>query len=1045
MKTPTLSDVVADIYDQIDNDNTLDTEFGDSDNTNVTIPTITDLTGTVSYYDAEITHAPFAKIEWSWSRPLMYDEDGNVVDHSDPEIADDINLDPVVDYMFGESVNGSDPTYRSTNNSTTISTTGHALNVNVKSHVYAVLKSGITGPVTTYEAVVEKDTTAPNPPSAPVLVSAMSVVTVTEDGLDNTGGTFPNDYQRTEIVVGTTNPPTQIIGQIYGAGSYSFGATPGDTIYVQTFAYDYSGNKSAGSTIASVLVKSVLDDTDLTSVLNAKASIYQQNADPVTTEPSVNDGSWWYKCSATNPLEIINIYHRVTGAWVEDAINASQVIAALSIVAGLLDVDSVVASNIKAGELYSKLSTTHELLADVIQTGTLAAAVTISGLLQTAQSGKRVIINSDGIRLIKSDGVSVMVNIPTDDTTEASFNGKVNAVGLSVSGRASFASDKNSINSGAKLILEDQITAPATGPNMSVSYETAEYTDTSYLGFNPLKYLGAGNGYVVAVQSGSYPNYVYTIHQLDEGGTSVKSAELTGAAIGTGITKNSNLAIIGDYLYVLSGTNIVNKFYWDGVNDGQFVSSFTLTGGDGYWGIGTDGTYLLYCYRAPVVEDGRTYYRPVIKKVDVSTETVVSTYTVAISIGTVGTVNHISGGSAYPGYAGTNLYLFTASTYVSGSSQVVAYLYNPATGVIVDKWPISINSGLATTFNVGALGYDGTSWFVTDASNLRKIRYNGIAIGSSISVPIYSGYTLYDSSTAGGTATHESAVSPESALNVNRYSKLTISVPDFESDVSTNDSVDQVKIYAGTVSGTLKLQGASSTGFVDIDVLDTGSAAAPTVSTFPAGTPGSIENADGSLVISANGDITMKNGTFSEQLKNADGTASINADGSVEAAAGEFGVDANGVVTSKLVKAKMMKTNSGPTYSANTWTQVTGFGTSYPTYGVTMDAANGKFTILSDGSYDLLFHGRWQNYGSVNSRSLAIVKGTSAPATDASNVISQVTISQDNWLINDVIALAHDLVTGDVVTFWIRSSAGSTFNASNTAIPGWTFASIVKR
>ena len=99
MKDPTLVDVIADLFERGDTLDAEDVDFGDPANNNITVPIIGGLSGAVTYYAATVTKTPFARITWSWSAPLMYDEDNNVISPTDPDILDDMYLDPVVDYM----------------------------------------------------------------------------------------------------------------------------------------------------------------------------------------------------------------------------------------------------------------------------------------------------------------------------------------------------------------------------------------------------------------------------------------------------------------------------------------------------------------------------------------------------------------------------------------------------------------------------------------------------------------------------------------------------------------------------------------------------------------------------------------------------------------------------------------------------------------------------------------------------------------------------------------------------------------------------------
>jgi hypothetical protein len=148
----------------------------------------------------------------------------------------------------------------------------------------------------------------------------------------------------------------------------------------------------------------------------------------------------------------------------------------------------------------------------------------------------------------------------------------------------------------------------------------------------------------------------------------------------------------------------------------------------------------------------------------------------------------------------------------------------------------------------------------------------------------------------------------------------------------------------------------------------------------------------------------------------------------------------------KLTKNTLGHTSAGGAYAATTWVKVTGFNvTNYSNVAngaFTVDATNGAFNIAKTGYYDIEFLGRWQSYGSVNGRSMAICSNASAPATDASNVIAVNNYETGAWLISTLPAQGAYLAAGANVTFWIRSATTSTFNAVNTAIPGWTYIAI---
>lgn len=151
------------------------------------------------------------------------------------------------------------------------------------------------------------------------------------------------------------------------------------------------------------------------------------------------------------------------------------------------------------------------------------------------------------------------------------------------------------------------------------------------------------------------------------------------------------------------------------------------------------------------------------------------------------------------------------------------------------------------------------------------------------------------------------------------------------------------------------------------------------------------------------------------------------------------------------IKGHMVKTTTGynsggGNYPDSAWTQVSGFDSSPIATGVTVSNSAGTFTITETTDYDIEFYQRWSDVGSTaRFRAGAIVKGTSAPATDASNVIATQGVESSGFLQQTTAKLKQALVSGDVVTFWIRGSATSAaFNATNSAIPGWTYASITR-
>jgi len=1024
MRTPKLDDIIGDIYDHLDNVEVDDTDFGDVANSNVEVPTITDLGAVITYYTSPLTKTPYARITWSWTRPPMHDEDGGIINPLDPLILDDINFDPVVDYMFGIAISGGTPTgYASTKGSTSTLTENHALGANITGSVYAVLKSGIIGPTMNYTAVVTRDTTAPGQPSAPTLVSTASIVTATFDGLLQGGGAQPSDYLYTEIMAGTANPPTTKVGEANGRGLYSFYATAGSTIYVQLFSYDTSLNRSVGSTIVSTVVKSVLDDTGLSTALDNKKVIYAQNADPVgNVGVTLHDGDWWFVTNATTPSKIDTMKIRAAGAWVVDAINAATVIAALSIVAGNISADAITADKILAGEIYAKLTTTGELKADVINTGIMTAAITVSGLFQTDTIGHdRVVLDNDGITLYRHNASTgnddIVVDIPV--VGDAQFFGMLNAAGLSVYGLMSLRSAGNTIEPSGSLLLNTGIVAPATAPTVTNIWDSVSIVNQS--GATPYVRGGCLYGTSFLIAEGIYNSGVQNlfINQVTAAGAYTRGAYLKNSAgtnCGYGTIESTtsswnflgpgSFTAFGGYLYGLAyeqgvstgGDMKVNLYKWvwnGGASDGNFVARYPLSSVT--WlaayldpiGLTNDGTNLFMGYRHWT--NSKLY--------------VLKYTTVGAWVSTNISTAALTGLYGVNGFAIGVFDLAGAIMYAADINGVVQFV-NSTTNVI-DPNPPFPDYGAYTT---RALGYDASGFFTLDQAG-KIVRYTGTRWDSSIgghTITLPCVYTFYDSN---GTV-HESKASPVTNASVKKRSKTQMSVAGWVADTSTVDSVNSLRfyLYPGT---QYRPQGISTTGtFIVVAWVLSGSAP-PSSSTFPSATPGFIGNPAGTLKISGDGSIVTNDLTVN---------------------GGIYGT----IDHARMYKSTVGHSAAGTAYASGTWYQVTGFTNLEWAVGVTADYTNGEFVITKAGTYDIDFFQRWQDYGTANYRLGAIMVAASAGAVaapptgaGAGNGNGILALNQSykvDWDVNMSSARGIYLPVGYAISFWIRSGTGSTWN-----------------
>ena len=131
--------------------------------------------------------------------------------------------------------------------------------------VRAIGKYTVTPGLASDDVVVTMvtDATPPGVPSVPVVTSGLGIVHATWDGLVRSGSLSvapPIDFNRVEVAIGTSASPVVVVGALGSAGTVHVVADPGTTQYARARAIDRSGNTSAWSASASVVVASVLDD-----------------------------------------------------------------------------------------------------------------------------------------------------------------------------------------------------------------------------------------------------------------------------------------------------------------------------------------------------------------------------------------------------------------------------------------------------------------------------------------------------------------------------------------------------------------------------------------------------------------------------------------------------------------------------------------------------------------------------------------------------------------------------------------------------------------
>lgn len=231
----------------------------------------------------------------------------------------------------------------------------------------------------------------------------------------------------------------------------------------------------------------------------------------------------------------------------------------------------------------------NSVTAGSVQAGGIDDMMITGPVIQTAASGKRVVIDQDGMRVYGDDG-SIDTNFPTDPQASSTFNGEVSADSLTVAGNMKIYGTTNEVASGSQVIIGAGVSAPAI-PTVS-----------STLGGIPMLGVLPNNAATGGVYVGGQfhvPWWSATqvgIQQFDLAGNPGANITTDGG-FGSSTWSKISVTMVGAYYYVLAqrvSTGLWCCYKYDGTTGVGQGLIFTLgpsseTGG----AIGTDGTDLL--------------------------------------------------------------------------------------------------------------------------------------------------------------------------------------------------------------------------------------------------------------------------------------------------------------------------------------------------------------------------------------------------------------------------------------------------------------------
>jgi hypothetical protein len=239
-----------------------------------------------------------------------------------------------------------------------------------------------------------------------------------------------------------------------------------------------------------------------------------------------------------------------------------------------------------------------------VTTGKLDTAVVLSGLIQTAETGARIVIqggagSDGGITLYQSDGETIAARLPTDGST-ATFNGNVVTGGLIVTDTAVIQGANNYMDRASVLTLTEKLGDPGFTPLVTANYDmvpldyalsSPTFYQTSY-GTNYTATGGAGGATPVFLEveqhiNNSNGHYAITLREYDytTGASTGRAVILeSGETFATGVSCPIGACKIGSKIYAFTWHRTGVLFIWT-----ITASTFAIDVSNSYSGTGLQG------------------------------------------------------------------------------------------------------------------------------------------------------------------------------------------------------------------------------------------------------------------------------------------------------------------------------------------------------------------------------------------------------------------------------------------------------------------------
>lgn len=593
---------------------------------------------------------------------------------------------------------------------------------------------------------------------------------------------------------------------------------PGDAEEGETVLVEVAGNQARRAAIDLAAIAQKAADNAAAVAYTAQASangkgrnLYCHAADLAGYEPFTEYDTWF------DPDNRFRMHHWTGGVW-EAALFGGEALGQAAITAG---------SGI-IGEAAIGSAQISALDAGKISTGLMSALITLSGVIQTAESGARVLISDEGIFLFNADGDPVVAISTLGD---AIFRGVATLSELDATGPVSLSDPGNVMQPGSVLTLQAGLQAPSTIPTVTNTWPSVVMKNSAGQEYSDGHVLGRlSNGHIVYDPVDTFQTYgKISIHTST--GAWVRDVEFNEGSAwlmswGGGIIVNDHLVyvVIDDdeklpFKYRLAAVNLTTGYitsYWGTGSNWELSGSIGTNAWD-------NGTRLI-------IQESKT-------KLLIHTFTWSGdNFTTSVTTKTVDL-----GGRTL--LARSNLDLGVDSLFAAGSStQIDCYTYS--TGAANPAG--SFHSPVATS-TVERVGWYGG--FVWVSSGTKVYTLDGYRNGSGLTIPLRVQHALYDSVGTG----HESAGGPITSFAHKQRARIKLSAPGWVPDTSGVDTPNQLRWYAGLSTGSLYAQGNNAAGSIELQTLTLSGTTPRTTSNFPDSTPSEIRSANGELVLRADG------------------------------------------------------------------------------------------------------------------------------------------------------------------------------------------------